>query len=157
MKKLLLIALLLSTPMLAACPKTPPTPVAAVADVGAKIEDTAHEIFTTAVSFNVNRVSGPNGTLLVPTDVVDHIAIAVNKVGHVGIDLKVALDLYNTAKANGKDLTGAKLAVQQALNIVTKAMADVGKVLPAGTVQQIDTLISNVLGLVAQVKAGAGL
>lgn len=157
MKKLLLIALLLSTPMLAACPKAPPTPVATVADVGAKIEDTAHEIFTTAVSFNVNHVSGPNGKLLVPTDVVDHIAIAVNKVGHVGIDLKVALDLYNTAKANGKDLTGAKLAVQQALNIVTQAMADVGKVLPAGTVQQIDTLISNVLGLVAQVKAGAGL
>lgn len=157
MKKLLLLALLLSTPMLAACPKAPPTPVAAVADVGAKIEDTAHEIFTTAKTFNANNVKAPNGTLLVSKDALDQIALAVNKVGHVGIDLKTGLDTYNAAKANGQDLTGAKLLIQKALGVVTDAMADVGKVLPVGTVQQIDSLITNVLSLVAQVKAGAGL
>jgi hypothetical protein len=158
MKRFLLIALILSTPLLAACPKAPPTPVAAVADVGSKIEDTAHEIFTTAVAFNANGVQNPvTHTPLVPTAVVDQIALAVNKVGHVGLDLHAALLEYNADKAAGKDLTAAKLLVQQALNVVTNAMADIGKVLPAGTIQQVDTLITSVLSLVAQLKVSTGL
>lgn len=155
MKRLLLVALLLIAPACAS--HSAPTAVASVADVGSKIEDTAHLIFTTAVAFNVNQVKAPNGTLLVPTVAVDRVAIAVNKVGHVGLDLNAALTEYTADKSVGKDLTAAKLLIQQALNIVTQAMADIGKVIPAGTVQQIDSLITSVLSLAAQIKAGAGL
>lgn len=158
MKRLLLIALLLSTPMLAACPHNPPTPVAAVADVGGRIEDTAHEIFTAAYTYNKNQIVNPvTHNLLVPTPVVDQIAMAVNKVGHVGLDLNAALNAYNATKAAGKDPVAERAAVQRILDAVFAAMGDVQLALPPGIVTQIDELVVAVLKLVTTARAGVGL
>ena len=159
MKRFILIGLLLTAPVLASCANNPPpTPVATVADVASKIEDTAHEILTTAKTYHDSAVLNPiNSTLLVSTATLDTVALAVNKVGHVGLNLKTALDAYNVAKIAGMDLTAQRLAVQKLMQAVTDAMADVGKAIPNGTIQQIDTLVVQVLGLVAQVKTGVGL
>lgn len=157
MKKLLLLALVLSC-VSACATNPPPTPVASVANVGGQIEATAHTIFTTAVSLNQNQIQNPvSHALLVPTAAVDQVAIAVNKVGHLGIDLGNALDAYNLAKSGNKDLAEPRFAIQQLLNAVTQAMLDVGKAIPPGSVQQIDSLITTVMGLVAQFKVGTGL
>lgn len=157
MKKLILLALLLSfAPACATNP--PPTAVASVANVGGQIEATAHTILTTAQSLNQNQIQNPvSHALLVPTAAVDQIAIAVFKVGHLGIDLGAALNTYNAAKLAKQDLTEPAFVVQQLLNLVTAAMLDVGKAIPPGTVQQIDTLVTAVMTLVAQFKTGVGL
>ena len=158
MKRLLLVALLLSTPLLAGCPKNPPTAVATIADTGGRIEDTAHEIFTAVVTYNKNQNVNPvTHNLLVPTPVVDQIAIAVNRIGHVGLDLNAALLAYNQTKAAGKDPVLERLAVQRLLDAVFSAMGDVQKALPPGVVTQIDELVVTVLKLVNTARAGVGL
>jgi len=158
MKKVLLLLLLCSTPLLAACPHTPPTPVAVIADTGGRIEDTAHEIYTAAYTYNKNQIVNPvTHNLLVPTPVVDQIAMAVNKVGHVGLDLNAALLSYNQVKASGQDPVTQRAAVQRLLDSVFSAMGDVQRALPPGIVTQIDELVVAVLKLVTQVKGQVGL
>lgn len=125
------------------------SPVADVANAGAKIEDSAHAIFVSAQSAEASK--------LITRVQLDTVAIAVNKIGHLGLDLKASLDAYNVVKAAGKDLTVQRSAVQQVLAAITQAMADVGKAIPPGTVQQVDQLATSILGVVAQVQVGVGL
>ncbi len=138
----------------AACPaqiKTNVSPVADIANAGGKIEQTGHQIFTSVVKAHD---ASPG---LVSQQVEDGVALAVNKLGHVGLDLDAALGAYNAAKAAGGDLTAQRAAVVKILATVEQAMADVGKVLPPGTIQTVDALVTDVLTAVATVKLGVGL
>jgi len=151
MKRLLLL-LTLATTMAACAPvHTGISPVADVANAGAKIEDSAHAIFVAARDTNA---AAPN---LVSRPALDQVAIAVNKIGHLGLDLKAALDAYNAAKTAGADLTAQRATVQQVLAALTQALQDVGKAIPPGTIQQVDQLATSILGVLSQVKAGVGL
>ena len=127
------------------------SPVADIANAGGKIEDTGQAIFQAVIQA---RTASPT---IVPQSAADAVAIAVNKLGHVGVALNGALTAYNTAKAAGSDTTQQKLAVQQVLTTVTSFLTDVGKALPAGTLATVDTLINTIIDIVAQVKLGVGL
>ena len=125
--------------------KTNVSPVADVANAGGKVEDYAHVILTSA---QYAQTAG-----IISRQALDDVALAVNKIGHVGLDLKAALDAYNAAKAAGSDLALQRAAVSQALAALSQALADVGQAVPSGTVSQIDQAAGNILGLIAQVKA----
>lgn len=159
MKRIVLVLLLLSTPALHGCAgNKPPTAVASVADIGAKIEMTVHEIFTAAQTYNHNQVTNPvTHKLLVDTPTVDQIALVTFKIGHAGIDLDNALEAYNAAKAAGKDPAAQRAVVLQILDTVFAAMGDVQKALPPGVVGQIDQLVVSVLTIVQQARNGVGL
>lgn len=126
--------------------KTGVSPTADVRNAAGKIEETGHTIFTTTVQL---RKDMPDR---VPQQAADQVAMAVNRLGHVGLDLNKALDAYLAAKAATQDVTQTRAAVQTILASVNDAMAEVGKALPPGTFQQIDVLVQQVLGLVLQIR-----
>ena len=125
--------------------KTNVSPVADIANAGGKIEDSGQAIFQATIKSTA------------PQKAKDDVAIAVNKLGHVGLTLNGALAAYNAAKAAGTDLTAVRAAVLQALGVVSTFLTDIGKALPPGTLQTVDALASTILSIVAQVKVGVGL
>lgn len=129
--------------------KTGVSPVADVANAGTKIEDTAQLIFTTA--------SQAQAAALISRTALDTVALAVNKVGHIGIDLNATLGAYNQAKAAGSDLTAQRAAVQTVLSTIEQSMADVGTAIPRGTLADIDNAATSILTIVAEVKGTVGL
>jgi hypothetical protein len=131
-------------------------PVADTANAAGKIEEEMHGILVEAQK--ANATPNPNtGQPLLSRSGLDQVALAVNKVGHVGLDLRAALDAYQAAKTAGSDVSLQRAAVQQILATVNQALADVGKAIPQGTLQAIDQLAINVLGFVAQIRVGVGL
>jgi molybdopterin converting factor small subunit len=126
--------------------KTGVSPTADVRNAAGKIEETGHTIFTTVVKL---RQDMPNQ---VSQQSADTVAMAVNRLGHVGLDLNKALDAYLATKAATQDSTQTRAAVQAILGSVNDAMAEVGKALPPGTFQQIDLLVQQVLSLVLQIR-----
>ncbi len=125
--------------------KTNVSPVADIANAGGKIEDSGQAIFQATIKSTV------------PQNVKNDVALAVNKLGHVGLTLNGALAAYNAAKAAGTDLTAVRAAVLQALGVVSTFLTDIGKALSPGTLQTVDALASTILSIVAQVKVGVGL
>ncbi len=125
--------------------KTGVSPVADIANAGGKIEESGQAIFQAVIKSDV------------PQATKDAVAIAVNKLGHAGLDLNAALTAYNTAKAAGKDLTAQRATVQQGLALVNDFLTQVGKVLPLGTLQTVDALVNVILDTVVQIKVGVGL
>ena len=121
------------------------SPVADIANAGGKIEETGQAIFQATIKSTV------------PQTAKDAVALAVNKLGHVGLTLNNALTAYNSVKAAGGDLTAQRAAVQQALAVVSQFLSDIGKALPTGTLQAVDTLVGVIVDTVVQVKAGVGL
>lgn len=146
---LLAIGLAATLPACASSQNPPPTKVAQIADVGAKVEASAGQLLKTATSLQAAGV--------ITRAQLDIVAIAVDKVGRIGQDLKTALDDYNALKAAGKDPSAASAAVQKAIGDVVSALADVGKSIPNGTVQAIDQAVTAVFGVIAEVKLAAGL
>lgn len=134
----------------------PQTKVATVADVATKIQQSATVILHAARDANA-IILPSTGRPLVSRQQLDDVAIAVNKVGHLGLVVKSALDDYNAVKTAGGDLTAQRAVVQKAIGDVSAAMTAVGKAIPNGTLQSVDEAVTTVLGLVAQVKAGVGL
>lgn len=148
----LCLALTLSfSPACAGSLKTNVSPVADIANAGGKIEESGQAIYKAVVQAHDLT---PN---LVSQAIEDDVAIAVNKLGHGGLTLNAALTTYNAVKAAGGDLTKERAAVQQALGVVTQFLTEIGKALPTGTLQTVDTIVNTVLVTVAQVKIGAGL
>lgn len=129
--------------------RTNVSPVADVASAGSKIEDGAHAILVAAQSAEASK--------LITRAQLDTVALAVNKIGYLGLDLKAGLDDYNSLKSAGKDLSGIRSGLQQVLATLTQTMQDIGKAIPPGTIQQVDQLATSVLGVIAQVKLGVGL
>lgn len=127
------------------------SPVADIANAGAKLQESAHVIFESAKTANAT-INPSTGQPIVSRPALDQVAMAVNKVGHLGLDLKAALDAYNAAKAAGADLTAQRAVVGQVLNALTQALQDIGRAIPPGIVQQIDQAASVILGVIAQVK-----
>lgn len=125
--------------------KTGVSPVADIANAGGKIEESGQAIFKATIASTV------------PQSAKDQVAIAVNKLGHAGLDLNVALNAYNTAKAAGKDLTAQRATIQQGLALVQDFLTQVGKALPPGTLQAVDALVAVIVNTVLQVKVGVGL
>ena len=121
------------------------SPVADIANAGGKIEDSGQAIFQAPIQSTV------------PQAAKDAVAIAVNKLGHVGLTLNAALTAYNQVKAAGGDLTAQRAAVQQALATVSQFLIDIGTALPTGTLQAVDTIVTTIVTTVAQVKLGVGL
>ena len=121
------------------------SPVADIANAGGKIEDTGQAIFKATIQSTV------------PQTAKDSVALAVNKLGHEGVTLNNALSAYNAVKASGGNLTAQRAAVQQALGVVSQFLTDIGKALPAGTLQAVDTLVAVIVDTVVQVKSGVGL
>lgn len=126
--------------------KTNVSPTADVRNLAGKIEETGHTIFTTVVKQNKLTPE------LVSDQVLVDVSLAVNKLGHIGLTLNKALDAYLAAKSAGGDLTTQRDVVMQILDTINDAMADVGKALPPGRLQTIDTLANAVLGFVIQIK-----
>lgn len=131
--------------------KTGVSPVADIANAGGKIEDSGQAIFQATIKA---RAASPT---IVSQQAADDVAIAVNHLGHAGLDLNVALTAYNVAKAAGGDLALQKFNVQKELNIVNQFLTDIGKALPAGTLQAVDLIVTTVLQVIADVKVGVGL
>lgn len=125
------------------------SPVADIANAGAKIEDTAHTILTAAATYQKEGA--------ITRDNLDTVALAVNKIGHVGKDLKSALDAYNAAKAAAKDLTLSRTAIDASLSAIGQALADIGNAIPPGTLQRIDQAALAIVDVVMQVKGTVGL
>lgn len=121
------------------------SPVADIANAGGKIEDSGQAIFQATIQSTV------------PQAAKDAVALAVNKLGHAGLTLNAALTAYNQVKAVGGDLTAQRAAVQQALAVVNQFLADIGKALPTGTLQTVDSLVTLIFTTVSQVKLGVGL
>lgn len=131
--------------------KTGVSPVADIENAGGKIQESAHAIL---VAVQQSHQANPT---VITTSMLDLTALAVNKVGHAGLDLGTALDAYNQAKAAGSDTTQQKLAIATALNTITDALNSIGKAIPSGTLAAVDQLATSILGVVAQVKGATGL
>lgn len=129
------------------------SPVADIANAGGKVEESAHAILEAAISANQTIV---NGKPLLARAVLDDVALAVNKIGHAGLDLNAALNAYNAAKAAGSDTSKQAAAVQLALITIQQTLADIGKAIPNGTIAAVDQAAVAILGIIAQVK-GVGL
>lgn len=131
-----------------------PTPVAAVADVATKIEQSANVALHSADM----ATSTPNplkpGTMLVTRAQLDQVALLVDKVGRGGQLLASALRDYSAVKAAGGDLTAQRANIQQIIADLTTALNSIGTVIPSGTVAAIDQAVNDIIGLIVQVKAG---
>lgn len=149
--KSLMLMLALCVGFVACSSNPPPTKVAGVADIATKIEGSASVILQAAVTANSTII---NGKPMIPRAAVDDVALGVNAIGRAGLTLKTALDDYNVAKAAGKDTMALAAAVQKILADLNAALLQIGKAIPNGTVQTIDTAVVTILGLLAQVKAG---
>lgn len=127
--------------------------VADLANAGGKVQESAHAILEAATQANATII---NGQPMVARIVLDDVALAVNKIGHAGLDLDAALNAYNAAKASGGDVIKQSAAVRLALNTIQSALTDIGKAIPNGTIAAIDQAAVTILGVIAQIK-GAGL
>lgn len=149
-KLLSLIAVIALSMGVTACgPKTVRTnvsPVADVANAGGKIQESAHVILVTAKSAHDQK--------LISDGALGITAIAVNKIGELGLDLKLSLDAYNVAKKAGSDTAKQKEAVNAVLTAMTATLADVGKAIPSGVLRRIDEAASTILQLIALTKGG---
>jgi hypothetical protein len=133
------------------------SPVADIANAAGKVEESAHVILVEAQK--ANQIPNPlkPGELLVNRGNLDRVAIAVNKLGHLGLDLDAALGDYNAAKAAGKDLTAVRAVVSKALADISTALGDVGEAIPNGTLAAVDQAVGSILGILATVKGVVGL
>lgn len=131
--------------------RTNVSPVADIANAGAKIQETAHVIFESAKTANAT-INPSTGQPLVSRSALDQVAMAVNKVGYLGLDLKASLDAYNAAKAAGADLTRQATAVRAILDALCDTMHDVGAAIPPGIIKTIDDAAATILGIIAQVR-----
>ena len=131
--------------------KTGVSPVADIANAGGKIEESGQAIFQAVIKA---REATPG---IVAQKTADDVAIAVNKLGHAGLDLNAALTAYNATKAAGKDLTAQKAVIQTELKLVEDFLTQIGKSLPPGTLQTVDALVNVIVNMVLQVKVGVGL
>jgi hypothetical protein len=127
------------------------SPVADIANAGGKIEESGQAIFQAVVKANAATPT------IVTNKIEENVAIAVNRLGHAGLLLNAALTSYNAAKAAGTDLTAQKAAIQSELLIVDQFLTDIGRALPAGTLQTVDALVNVIVDAVLQVKTGVGL
>ena len=134
----------------------PPTPVANVADIATKIQQSANVILHAAQAGNATIVPS-TGQPLVARKSLDDVALQVNKIGRLGLGLRAALDDYNRVKASGKDPASQRIAIQQALVDLTGSLNIIGTVIPKGTLADIDAGITAILGFIAQIRGGVGL
>ena len=130
------------------------TPVAAVAGTADKLEQSGLVILHAAEQAH-GLTNTVNGQSLISTAQLDAVALACDKLGRLGTDLAAALNAYNAAKASGGSTVAAANAVQDLVAAASQALGDVGKAVPAGTVQSIDQAVAAALGVYAQLKASA--
>ena len=126
--------------------KTGVSPTADIRNAAGKVEETGNVILKTVVKAQQDMPDR------IKRETVDQVALAINRLGHVGLDLNGAIDAYLAAKAAGKDITLSRAAVQKILTSVDDVMKEVGKALPPGTLQTVDQLVQQVLGLVIQIR-----
>lgn len=145
---LLVVGLLAGVPACASV-QTHVSPVADVANAGGKIEDAAHAILKAAET--------AQGTGLITRAALDDVAIAINKIGHLGIDLKAGLDAYNLAKASGVSTVAQVAAIQQVITTLNQTLADIGKAIPNKTIAAVDAAVTTIVTLIGVVKGTVGL
>jgi len=124
----------------------PPTKVAAVADVGSRIQDSANAL--------LHQAQTAASTKLITDQQLVVVALVVDKIGRLGLDLRRGLDDYNAVKSAGGNTQVAAAALQTTISDITKALADVGKQIPNGTVAAIDQAVTTIFGILEQVKVG---
>lgn len=152
-----LLALVLVASLTPACAGTtasnPPTPVAAVADVGTRFEQSADALLKQAQTLAQTPNTLKPGSMVLASDQLGAVAIAVDKAGRAGNVLKAGLDSYNAIKAAGGNTAQAAVAVQQAIADITAALNGIGTSIPSGTVQAIDSAVAAAFAIVAEAKA----
>jgi hypothetical protein len=153
LRRITLVALLLA---ISCAGNPPPTPVANLADTATKIQQSANVILHATQAAN-STVVPSTGKPLVSRQVLDDVALQVNKIGRLGLGLRAALDDYNRVKAAGKDPTAQRIAIQQALADLTTSLNVVGAAVPKGIVADVDQAVTAILGFIAQIKGGVGL
>ncbi len=154
MKRLLLLALLCSTSVFAACPKNPPaTPVAMVADAGTKVEQSGSAILTAAQTA-AKQTNPVTNAPLISTQQLDDVSLVCDKLGRLGTRLAQLLTDYQAAKAAGSSTAALALAIQAIVADATSALQSISHSIPNGTVAAIDSAVTAALGLYAQIKAG---
>ncbi len=126
-----------------------PTPVAGVADIASRIEDSA----VTLLQYTVTAQKQG----LVSEAQVDVVAIAVDKIGRAGLDLRIALDDYKAVKAAGKDVSAQLANVQRIVGDINTSLALIGKAIPSGTVATIDQAVVAIVNILATIQIGATL
>lgn len=153
---LVLLAFCCTLAWLPACASAPPTKVAAVADIGAKLEASAGALLSQAQTASAT-VNPATGRTFISRDQLDVVAIAVDKVGRMGLLLEAGLRDYNAAKAAGGDTSSLVIVVQQTVADITSALNVIGKSIPNGTVASIDQAIGSVFSIIAQARVAVSL
>jgi hypothetical protein len=149
-----LLTCVLAGASMTACVHTAPTTVASIADTATKIEQSANVVLKAAQSANAVIVPS-TGKPLVSNAQLDLVAAAVYKIGQLGTVLDSVLADYSAAKAAGKDISAQKAVVLKTIGDIGTALADIGKAIPSGTLQQIDQGIATAFDLIAAIKAGS--
>jgi hypothetical protein len=127
------------------------SPTADIRNAAGKVEESGQAILQAAIKA---RNASPN---IVSQQALNDVTLAVNKLGHAGLDLNAAIDVYLQAKAAGTDLTAQKMVIQKGLDTVNSFLTDIGKALPPGTLQAVDALVNVIIDAVLQIKTGVGL
>ena len=122
------------------------TPVGNLANVAGQIVDTADRLLTLAEQ--------QHGLHVVTDQQLAAVAVACDRIGREGQTLKAGIDAYTTAKTAGGDVSVQKAAITALVQDIAEAVGQIGRAIPSGTVQQIDTLVSNILDFVAQIRQG---
>ena len=151
-----LLACLLGIGSMPACSQNPPTKVAALADSATKVQQSANVIFHATEAASAIVVPS-TGRPLVSEQQLITVALVVNKVGHLGVDLAHALQDYTAATKAGKDLTLIRAVAQKAIADLEGAMADIGKAIPPGLIRTIDQAVTDIFFAINLVKGGLGL
>jgi hypothetical protein len=138
-----------------ACASHAPTKAAAVADNATKVQQSANVILHAAQQGNA--IILPNGRPMISEQQLVDVALVVNKVGHLGQDLKRALEDYAAAVKAGTDLGLQRAVATRILLDISTALADVGRAIPSGTFQTIDRAVTDILFVLDLVKGGLGL
>lgn len=131
-----------------------PTPVVAVSQTAMKVEQTGSVLLKAAQ--DAHQILNPSsGAPLLSTAQLDQVALVCDKLGRLGTSLAAGLNAYEAAKAAGRDTAALAAAIQGLVKSASDALTTIGTYIPHGTVATIDQIVTEALGLYAQISATA--
>jgi hypothetical protein len=115
------------------------TPEQKVADVVSKVESSATQLLKIAQTAQTDGV--------ISKDQLDHVALAVDKIGHLGVDLNVELQDYSKLKAAGKDVAKVVALIDTTKANLLTTLSDLGVNFPPSVKAGIDTVVNIIISL----------
>lgn len=121
-----------------------PTPISVTADVASRVEASAGQLLQIAVTARQSNQ--------ITQDQLDQVALGVDRIGRLGLDLRSELNDYSNLQAAGKDLTTIKSLIGQTQSNLINTLTDLGVKVPASTSASVSNAITSIISIVASLQ-----